>query len=299
MAGMPSRVFSSSHFCTAFTNEAASRAGREPPPAISLGRATCPMPAPMSACAFAGSKRPCASWISRLRFQIATSCATFSSSVIRDRRSLTRASADALACRYSGAGPCASSITTVITTVSANAPRHLHPHSPTPGMSVLPATLSSVCGPRRTAGLGGDISNVVPLPVLEPIEVCRQRCAGKVLTCHTHERAGEVGQAWCRGFVGENAGIEQLRQPLPRGSADAVGEVQSFVVHVDAQLDRHAISNGNWRREGVGGHLVGQRRHDAQMLTAFVARDVEIMKLAAVVVADQSCHLLEVLWLEL
>src|SRR5687768_10842456 len=35
------------------------------------------------------------------------------------------------------------------------------------------------------------------------------------------------------------------------------------------------------------------------MLTAFVPREVEIVELAAVVVADQSCHPLEVLWLEL
>ena len=57
---MPRRVFSISHFCTALTNSACSRAGRvrRPAPglAISLGRDTSPMPEPMSAWALVGSK---------------------------------------------------------------------------------------------------------------------------------------------------------------------------------------------------------------------------------------------------
>ena len=42
-----------------------------------------------------------------------------------------------------------------------------------------------------------------------------------------------------------------------------------------------------------------ERRHHAQMLAAVVARDVEVVELGAVVVADQAGHLLEVFRFEL
>src|SRR6185436_17724412 len=41
-------------------------------------------------------------------------------------------------------------------------------------------------------------------------------------------------------------------------------------------------------------HLIGKGRHDAKMLAgALVTRDVEVVELGAVVVADQAGHLLE------
>ena len=45
--------------------------------------------------------------------------------------------------------------------------------------------------------------------------------------------------------------------------------------------------------------LIGKRRHHAQMPAAVVARQVEVVELGAVVVADEAGHLLEVLRLEL
>ena len=62
--------------------------------------------------------------------------------------------------------------------------------------------------------------------------------------------------------------------------AEAIGEAQPLVIHFDAQLDRHAA-----RRSAMGGvnasgrHLIGQRRHHAQMLAGLVARDVEVVEL--------------------
>src|SRR5689334_6666160 len=122
---MPRRVLPMSHVCTAFTNTACSRADRTARPTsrlpISLGRATSPMPNPISVLAFVGSNRPCASSMSRLLFQMPCSCATFSSSVIRARRSATRASTGAFAWRYSGVDPCASRSAMAPITAATNA----------------------------------------------------------------------------------------------------------------------------------------------------------------------------------
>ena len=65
ITGIPSRVFSSTHFWTALVNSACLRAPRTWGPAsvppISLGRASCPMPWPSSAGAPAGTNVPWAS----------------------------------------------------------------------------------------------------------------------------------------------------------------------------------------------------------------------------------------------
>jgi hypothetical protein len=94
-AGILSRVFSTSHFWTAFTKAAFSRG----PSTIffgwsrsSLGRASWPMPFLSRAPALAGSKRPSSSVIWSLAFQMPRVCATFSSSVMRASSSATRAS---------------------------------------------------------------------------------------------------------------------------------------------------------------------------------------------------------------
>ena len=94
-AGMPRRVFSTSHFWTAFTKRAFSRgpstmltgASRS-----SLGRAIWPMPWARTRAAPAGSKRPASSVMRALPFQRARVWAAFSSTLMRERRSRTRSS---------------------------------------------------------------------------------------------------------------------------------------------------------------------------------------------------------------
>ena len=76
------------------------------------------------------------------------------------------------------------------------------------------------------------------------------------------EGAGEIGLAGRGRFVGENAGVELLRQPAPVvvHAFDAIGEVESLVIHLDAQMHGLAGGNGDGRREGVGLRRVRQRR---------------------------------------
>ena len=80
---------------------------------------------------------------------------------------------------------------------------------------------------------------------------------------------------------------------------DLVGEAEPLVVHFDAQMHPMARRDSERRREHVGLHLVWQTGHHAQVFAdALVVRDVEIVELRAVVVADESRHLLEVPWLD-
>ena len=85
------------------------------------------------------------------------------------------------------------------------------------------------------------VGNVLPLPVLEPIEVRGERGARKVLTRHPDERASEVRQPWRARLVRENAGVERLWQPLPRASRQAIREVQTLEIDYNAQLYRDAL----------------------------------------------------------
>src|SRR6185295_9459855 len=78
---------------------------------------------------------------------------------------------------------------------------------------------------------------IVALAILEPVEVRRQRRPRHVLARHADERAGEVGRAGRRGFIREDAGVEELGQPGPLGRARAIREAQTLEIHVDAQLD--------------------------------------------------------------
>ena len=63
------------------------------------------------------------------------------------------------------------------------------------------------------------LRNKIPLAILEPIEVRGVRGAGHVLAGEADEGAGEIRGAGGGGFVGEDAGVELLREPLSRGVA--------------------------------------------------------------------------------
>ena len=61
-----------------------------------------------------------------------------------------------------------------------------------------------------------------------------------------------------------------------------------------------AGGDGDGRREGVGLRRIRQAGHHAQVFAdGFVVRDVEVMELCAVVIADQAGHLLKMFRLEL
>ena len=111
----------------------------------------------------------------------------------------------------------------------------------------------------------------------------------------------KFGMAGSGRFVGENAGVELLRQPAPVvvHAFDAIGEVESLVIHFDAQMHGLAGGDGDGRREGVGLRRVGHAGHHAQMFAdGLVVREVEVVELGAVVVADQPGQLLEMFRLE-
>ncbi len=121
-----------------------------------------------------------------------------------------------------------------------------------------------------------------------------------VLTGHPHERSGKVRQSRGRGFVGEDTRVELLRQPLPGAAFDPIGEAEAFVIYFDSQVHATVRRNRDRRRESVGLNLVRQAAHDAHVFAdSRVVRDVEVVELAAVVVTDETRHLLEVLRLYL
>ena len=65
-------------------------------------------------------------------------------------------------------------------------------------------------------------------------------------------------------------------------------------------MHRRSRGNRDRRAENIRLKLVGQTRHDPDVLAQLcVVRDVEVVKLAAVVIADQAGHLLEAVRLEL
>ena len=76
--------------------------------------------------------------------------------------------------------------------------------------------------------------------------------------------------------------------------------MQAFVVHLGPQVNGFAGRDRDGRREGVGHERVGDAGHDPHVFAErLVVRDVEVVQLGAVVVADESRHLLEMLRLEL
>ena len=81
---------------------------------------------------------------------------------------------------------------------------------------------------------------------------------------------------------------------------DLVAEAEPLVIHFDSEMHAPARRDRDWRREDIGLDLVGQTGHHAQVFAdALVMRDVEIVELRAVVVADETRHLLEMSRLDL
>jgi hypothetical protein len=66
-------------------------------------------------------------------------------------------------------------------------------------------------------------------------------------TGHADKGPGEVGLAGRGAFIGEDAGVEDLRQPLPVAvhALDPVGEAQPLEVHLHAQMHRLAGGIGS------------------------------------------------------
>ena len=60
--------------------------------------------------------------------------------------------------------------------------------------------------------------------------------AGEVLAADAGEGTCEIRQARRGGFVGEDACVKYLRQPVPSRSADAIGETEAFEVDFGSQF---------------------------------------------------------------
>src|SRR6188472_2268587 len=67
----------------------------------------------------------------------------------------------------------------------------------------------------------GHVADVLPLAVLEPVEVRRHRRSREILTRHSDEGPGKVREARCAGLIRKDARVELLRQPLPRAAVRA------------------------------------------------------------------------------
>ena len=123
---------------------------------------------------------------------------------------------------------------------------------------------------------------------------------GQILATNAHKGAGEIRCARSRRLVRQDACIQWTGQARPFASLDAVCEIETLEIHFHAQMHRRSRGNPGRRAEGIRLDLVGQARHDADVLTQLrVVGDVEVVKLRAVVITDQAGHLLEPVGLEL
>src|SRR5688572_19040301 len=104
--------------------------------------------------------------------------------------------------------------------------------------------LSAVCG-----GAGKRIRPIASLLVSEEVEVSRAGSAGHVLAGHADEGAGEIRRPRRSRFVGENAGIELLRQPSPVvvEAVNPVAKVQPLVINFHPEMDRFVGGNCDGR----------------------------------------------------
>src|SRR6185437_8863654 len=121
----------------------------------------------------------------------------------------------------------------------------------------------------------------------------------QILAAHSCECSGEIRIAGRTGFVGKDRRIELLRQSLPLAVADPPGKAETLEIDLRPKVNRLAGRYRNFRRERIGLNIVGIRRPYTQILAQrLVRRDVEVMKLCAVVIQDQARDLLKVLRLE-
>src|SRR5579864_6376308 len=88
--------------------------------------------------------------------------------------------------------------------------------------------------------------------------------------------------------------------PVVIRAFDTVGKVESLVINLDAQMHRFAGGDRDRRRESVSLGRIRQAGHHAQVFAdTFLPRDVEIVELRTVIVADQAGQMLEMLRFEL
>ena len=93
---------------------------------------------------------------------------------------------------------------------------------------------------------------IISFLVFEKIKIGVEGCASYVLASQANEGAGEAGKSGRGGFIGQNAGVKLLWEPLPvAASFYTIGKVQTFIIHFDPQMDWLARRDGDRRRERV------------------------------------------------
>src|SRR4029079_12561917 len=111
-----------------------------------------------------------------------------------------------------------------------------------------------VFGSGRDQNSGARICPITSFLVGKEVEVRVLPGAGHVLASDADEGAGETRKPGHGGFVGQNAGVELLRQPAPVvvQTFDAIREVKTFVVHFHAQVHKLPLGHLARRRRGAG-----------------------------------------------
>src|ERR1035437_1788150 len=141
---------------------------------------------------------------------------------------------------------------------------------------------------------------ITTFAVHEIVEIRRPAGTGQVLATNADKGTGEIGRSRRRRLVRQDARIQWTGQPGPLAAGDAVREIEALEIDFHAQMHRRSRGNPDRRAENIRLKLVGQTRHDPDVLTQLrIVRDVEVVKLAAAVIADQAGHLLEAVGLEL
>ena len=119
---------------------------------------------------------------------------------------------------------------------------------------------------------------------------------GQILRSNADERSGEVGQTGQRYFVRQHAGIQYMRPLDPPIISATPAEAQIRSHNLYPQLDR---TIGQLFGDDIGSRLlVWHCGKHLQLATFPFDSHVEVVKLRAVVIADESGGLLEILWIK-
>src|SRR5206468_3729058 len=102
--------------------------------------------------------------------------------------------------------------------------------------------------------------------VHEIVEIRGPAGTGQVLAADADKCSGEIGRSRGRRLVGQDARIQWTGQPGPLAALDAICEIEALEIDFHAQMHRLSRGNPDRSAEDIRLNLVGQARHDTDML---------------------------------
>jgi hypothetical protein len=155
-------------------------------------------------------------------------------------------------------------------------------------------------GQRGSLRLVERLGAITSFAVLEPVEIRRLSRSRQILATNTDEGSCEIGSSRRGGLVRQDTCVERTGETGPFAAFDTIREIKALEINFHSQTQWRPGRNRDRRAEKIRLNLVWQTGHDSDVLTDhFIMRDIQVVKFTAVVVTDQSSHLLEPIRLEL